>query len=148
MTPTATKLRGKFFRDEDTGRDMIEISWIGEGTTLIRKVTPEDVKMFPREWEHHERGTGELEIKGTPLVEVPGIDKALAMGLRLKGVRTAEELAGLDEAAAKGLGMGIYTFSKAAKNLLAAKRLEAMEALQADAPRRGRPPKSDEHQAA
>ena len=69
---------------------------------------------------------------------VPGIDKGLAMSLRLRGVRTAEELAGLDEAAAKGLGMGIYTFGKAARNLLAAKKLEALEALQAEAPRRRR----------
>ena len=69
---------------------------------------------------------------------MPGIDKGLAMALRLKGVRTAEELAGLDEAAAKGLGMGIYTFGKAARNLLAAKKLEALEALQAEAPNRRR----------
>lgn len=135
---TPSKLRAKFFKDDDTKLDMVEISWIGEGQTLIRKATPQDVARFPLEWQAHEAGKGEIEIKGTPLTEVPGIDKGLAMALRLKGVRTAEELAGLDEAAAKGLGMGIYTFGKAARNLLAAKKLEALEALQAEAPKRRR----------
>jgi hypothetical protein len=135
---TPTKLRAKFFKDDDTGLDMLEISWIGEGQTLIRKVTPEDVAKFPLEWQAHENGKGEVEIKGTSLLEVPGIDKGMAMALRLKGVRTAEELAGLDEASAKSLGMGVFTFGKAARNLLAAKRLEALEALQAEAPKRRR----------
>lgn len=138
-----SRLRAKFFKDEDTAKDMIQISWVGEATSLIRKVTPADVNRFPSEWAAYESGQSEVEVVGTPLTEVPGIDKNLAMGLRLKGVRTVEELAALDEAASKGLGMGIFTFSKSARNLLAARELEAMKAMQAEAPRRGRPPKTE-----
>lgn len=129
------KLRAKFFRDE--GRDYIEISIIGDPNTVIRKVTPEDVHRFPRDWEAHQTGNEDI-IGGIPLTEVPGVDKNAALGLRLKGVRNAEELAGLDEAAAKGLGMGGLPFWNAAKNLVKLRQLEAMQSAIAEAPKRSR----------
>lgn len=141
------KLRGKFFKDDVTGRDMIEIRIVGDPSTLISKVQPEHVVKFAREWEAYQQGNTEVDVGGTPLTEVPGIDRNLAMALKLKGVRNAEELAALDEAGSKNLGMGILTASKAAKNLVRMKELEAMQALMAEAPRRGRPPnppKSDD----
>jgi predicted RecB family nuclease len=70
---------------------------------------------------------------------VPGIDKDKAMQLKLKGVRTAEELAALDDAACNAVGMGTLTFRKIARLLLQTKKLEA----EAEMPRRGRPPKTD-----
>ena len=126
-----SKLRAKFFKDDDNSQDYVEITIIGDPNTLIRKVKPEDVSRFPREWESYRAGTPEPIVGGTPLTEIPGVDKGLSLALKLKGVRNAEELCALDEAALKGLGMNMITFQKAAKNLVAAKRLEVLEALQA-----------------
>lgn len=143
-----SKLRAKFFKDDTTNADMVEITMIGDPNTLIERVTPKRVAQFPQDWAAYEQGKGEVEVIGTPLLDVPGVSRDMAMGLKLKGVRTAEELAALDEAASKALGMGIYTMSKIARNMLAAKRLDALEAQAAEAPRRGRPPKAETHEAA
>ena len=128
------KLRAKFFKD-DASRAYVEITIVGDPNSVIRKVTPEDSHRFPREWAAFEQGNDELPINGTPLSEVPGVDRDASLNLRLKGVRTAEELAGLDEGAAKALGMGGLTFWKAAKNLI---RLKELEAAAAERPRRRR----------
>jgi hypothetical protein len=146
------KLRANFFKDVDGKQDLIEIVIIGDPNTLIKKVAPEHVKTFPREWEAYQSGQTEIKVEGTPLTEVPGIDRNLALALKLKGVRTAEELAALDEAAATGLGMNMRTFVSSAKNLVKIKAYEKQEAAQAamlaaveeDKPRRGRPPKVEE----
>lgn len=146
------KLRANFFKDVDGKQDLIEIVIIGDPNTLIKKVAPEHVKTFPREWEAYQSGQTEIKVEGTPLTEVPGIDRNLALALKLKGVRTAEELAALDEAAAVSLGMNMRTFVSSAKNLVKVKAYEKQEAAQAamlaaaeeDKPRRGRPPKATE----
>jgi hypothetical protein len=138
-----TKLRPKFFKGE-TGRDYIEISIVGDPNTVLRKVTAEDTVRFAKEWAAYSAGNTEIDVGGTPLTEVPGVDHNVALGYRLKGVRNAEELAGLDELAAKSLGMGGLASWQAAKQLLRIRELEAMQALIAEAPRRGRPPKVDE----
>jgi hypothetical protein len=150
MKEPVNKLRAKFFRDEEANRDMIEIKIIGDPNTLIRKVSPQDVERWPNEWSGYQAGKAEIEVKGTSLMEVPGIDKGRALAFKLQGVRTAEELAGLDEAAAKGLGLGTWTLVRVAKAFLAERRLEALEAMAADAPKRGpgRPPKTDQPEAA
>jgi hypothetical protein len=118
-------------------------------------VTPDVAAKFPREWESYQSSNESIAIPGTPLTEVPGVDRNAAANLKMQGVRVAEELAALDEAHAKALGLGGITFWKAAKNLIKLKQLEAMqsvmEAHQAkvaapveDEPkRRGRPPKVD-----
>ncbi len=142
------KLRATFFKDDVTGRDMVVVKIIGDTSTSIRKVTPEDIMKFPRDWENYQAGNKEVDVGGTALTEVPGVDRNLALALKLKGVRNAEELAALDEAAAKGLGMGIYTMSRTARLLIAAKRTEALDAVVQEAPRRGRPPKTEQPEAA
>lgn len=141
ITDLPTKVRAKFFKD-DKGRDYIEINIVGDTNSVLRKVTPEDTLRFAREWEAFNAGSGEIEVSGTPLTDVPGIDQSMSLSLRLKGVRTAEELAGLDETAAKALGMGVLTLWQSAKQTLRLRELEAMQALVAQEPkRRGRPPK-------
>lgn len=137
-----SKVRAKFFKGE-TGLDYVELSIIGDPNTVIRKVGPADTVRFPKEWEAYSAGNGELPVEGTPLTDIPGIDANVSLGLRLKGVRTAEELAGLDEGAAKALGMGMWTFCQNARNMLKLREMEAMQEMVAAAPRRGRPPKSD-----
>jgi hypothetical protein len=141
-----SKLRCKFFRDGD--RDYAEVVIIGDPNTLIQKVDEWHVKTFPREWEAYQRDAGEVEVKGTPLTEVPGIDRNAALALKLKGVRVAEELAALDDGAAQGLGMGMMTFIKSARLLLKAKAAEAQLEVIAAAEQikrgPGRPPKVEQ----
>jgi hypothetical protein len=140
-----SKLRVKFFKDE--GRDYAETTIIGDPNTLIEKVNEWHVKTFPREWEAYQRDGGEVHVQGTPLTEVPGIDRNVALSLKLKGVRVAEELAALDDGAAQGLGMGMMTFIKSARLLMKAKAAEAQLEVIAAAEQikrgPGRPPKAD-----
>jgi hypothetical protein len=140
-----SKLRVKFFKDG--GRDYAETTIIGDPNTLIEKVNEWHVKTFPREWEAFQRDGGEVHVQGTPLTEVPGIDRNVALSLKLKGVRVAEELAALDDGAAQGLGMGMQTFIKAAKLLMKAKaaeaQLEVIAAAETIKRGPGRPPKVD-----
>lgn len=143
------KLRANFFKDVDGKQDLVEIVIIGDPNTLIKKVTPDHVRRFSREWEAFQAGQTEVHVEGIPLTEVPGIDRSAALALKLKGVRTAEELAALDEAAATGLGMNMRTFVNSAKNLVKLRNLEKMQAVEEklkaidteEKPRRGRPPR-------
>jgi hypothetical protein len=144
-----SKLRVKFFKDE--GRDYAETTIIGDPNTLIEKVNEWHVKTFPREWEAYQRDGGEVHVQGTPLTEVPGIDRNVALSLKLKGVRVAEELAALDDGAAQGLGMGMMTFIKSARLLMKAKAAEAQLEVIAAAEQikrgPGRPPKTEQPSA-
>jgi len=150
MQTTDAKLRANFFKDVDGKQDLIEIVIIGDPNTLIKKVTTEHVCRFPREWEAYQSGQSEVKVEGTPLTDVPGVDRTAALAMKLKGVRTAEELAALDEAAATGMGMNMRTFVKAAKNLVqlrefekAREREDKLKALDEDKPRRGRTPRAE-----
>lgn len=154
---TPSLLRAEFFKDVDGQRDMVELKIVGDPNTLIKKVTPELAGRFPREWEAYQAKNEVIHVEGTSLLEVPGVDRNAAATLRMHGVRTAEELAALDEAQARALGLGGLTFWKAAKNLIKLQRLEKMEALM-NAPvpesssfnsayekrKPGRPPKTEE----
>lgn len=127
------KTRAQFYKDEFTGRDMVKIWAVGDLGDLHQKVRPDHTIRFPAEWAAYEAGKGEVEVIGTPLSEVPGVDRHLAIALKLKNVRTAEELAGLDDAAAQTLALNGRALIQAAKHLLAAKRLEELESLTAPA---------------
>lgn len=142
MADLPSKVRAKFFKGE-SGRDYVEISIVGDPNTVIRKVTPADTEHYAKEWDAYNANGGELPVVGTPLTEVPGIDANAAVGLRLKGVRTVEELAGLDEAAAKSLGMGGLTFWNTAKQLIRIRELEALQAAVEAAPKRSRKPEAE-----
>lgn len=128
-----------FFRSED--RDMVEITVIGDKNSFITKVDDSHKRRFPLEWDAFENGDGKVDYGGTPLTEVEGIDAGFAASLALKGIHNAEGLAGLNDAAAKALGMGIVTLRKKAQALLAADKAPATAE---DKPRRGRPPKQAE----
>lgn len=137
--PVANKVRGKFYKGDD-GRDYVHITILGDPCDVIHKVRPEHTMQFAAEWAAYQAGEAEVQVDGTPLTDVPGIDKNMALAYRLKGIRTADELAALDEAAAQSLGLGGLTFWKSANLLMKVKKAEALEALAAERPRRGRPP--------
>ena len=124
-----------FFKS-DEGRDFVEISMIGDPCTWIGKVRPDHVQRFPTDWAAYQAGSEQIDVGGTPITEVPGVDKNLALAYRLKGIRNAEELAALDEAAAQSLGLGGLACWKASKLLMQAKRAEALEATLAERTKR------------
>lgn len=157
---TPSPLRASFYKDPDGKRDLVEIRVVGDPNTIVQKVTPDHISQFPREWEAYQarlHRDEEPEVYGTSLLEIPGVDRVAAARLKMFDVRSVEELAALDEAAVKRLGLGGLTFWKSAKMLLKAKQAEKLEALMAKhdepepvaapAPRRGRPPKTTEDAA-
>lgn len=111
-----SNLRAKFWNERNS--DWIEIKIIGDDSTVIRKVQPQDKKNFEAEWRAF-KGSEEVEVKGTPLTDVKGIGEALAEKLIHNGIRTAEELAETpDGALPKAVGMGAYSIRKEAKKLI------------------------------
>lgn len=131
-----SNVNANFFKSE--GRDMVEITVIGDKNSFITKVDESHKQRFPLEWEAFESGDGKVDYGGTPLTDLEGIDAAFAASLALKGIHNAEGLAGLSDAAAKALGMGIVTLRKKAQALVAADKAPASAD---DKPRRGRPAK-------
>jgi len=123
--------RAWFFLDPDGKTHRVEITTVGDPNTSIQKVTPDHIARWPREWAEFQTGNTSIEVPGTNLLEVPGIDRVAAMRLKLKGVRVVEELANLNDAAASSLGMGGITMRDSAKQLLELRRLQKLEALMA-----------------
>ena len=125
-----SRLRAEFYWDEDRNGEYCTISIVGDPSNLIKKVTPEVIAQFPREYELYQKTSGNVDrdIGGTPLREVPGVDRDAAAVLRHEGVRNAEELAGLDEQTARELKLiGSHEMWKAANLLLEAKKNKAHE---------------------
>lgn len=132
--------RPNFFHDGT--RDMVEIVSITDTkSTVIKKVTPEVIKQFPREWEAYKEKRPSDDIGGTPLSDVPGLDRNLILTLSLRGIRNAEELAALPDSMCLQIGLGTLNASRTARLLLKANAADAA----ADTPKRGpgRPRKDD-----
>lgn len=129
------KVRAHFFKDG--ARDMVELKIVGDPNTLIRKVKPVDLDQYKTEWAAYQGGQESVDVGGTPLTDVPGITRETATLLRLKGVRNVEELATLDDAAVKAVGMQGLAWRRTAKLLLQEKELEELKA-ERDARRRPR----------
>lgn len=126
-TNTRSNLRAEFYRDGKS--DYISIGIIGDPNVYKGKVTPEDIRKFPREWEAYQKGRpADEEISGTPITEVPGITKQIAAQYKVNGIRTAEELAALNDMACSRVGLGALSHRKAAQLLIRAKQADALEA--------------------
>ena len=138
-------MRVNFFYDGS--RHMAEITSVTDDkATNIKKVTPEVIAQFPKDWEAYEKGLEAIDVGGTPLDEVPGLDRNSIMGLRLKGIRNAEELASLTDTMLQQMGLGFLAWGRAARNLVKLKELEAMQAVMEEAKAKrgpGRPRKDD-----
>jgi len=123
-----SNLRPVFSREN--GQDYIEISIVGDPNVFRGKVTPKDVARFPREWDAYQKGRpADEDVPGTPLTEIPGLTPNIAAQLKLKGVRTVEELAGLNDMACSQVGMGALTLRKSANLLIRARQADALEAV-------------------
>jgi len=127
--------RPTFFFDPARRCDMVEIVSITDTkATNIKKVTPEIIQAFQKEWDAYKEGRPTDDIGGTPLTEVPGLDRHSITMLSLKGIRNAEELASLSDSMAQQIGMGVLAMARTARLLINSKKLEAIE--QAAVPRR------------
>lgn len=138
----------------------------GDQTTVIEKVAkPEDMRQFPREWEAFKR-QNETGVTGTPLEQWPQITRSQVKEAKYFEIHTVEQLSEVSEVSCQKLGMGFFELRNKARAYLEAaagtasataqeaenQRLrDEMQALKAQiaslaesAPRRGRPPKSEE----
>ena len=120
------RLRATFFFDEDLGYEVCQVKIVGDPTDMMYRVKPEIINRFPKEWELYQKQAGKRDddpIDGTPIREVPGVDRDAAVVLRYNMVRTAEEFAALDEQTARGFGAGYLAMWEAAKLLVKSKTL-------------------------
>src|SRR6266576_3397047 len=83
-------------------------------TIPVNKVTDADRAEFPREYEAFKKGI-EPALVGTPIEAWPQLNRAMVTELRALGIRTVEEIAGLDDRGtqrAMGL-MGLRNLARA-----------------------------------
>jgi len=130
---TVNNLRARFFTDDLTGREMVEIGFKGNISTdtSILRVTPEHIAKFPAEYQQYKTNSPDIEIGGTPLMDLPGMIPDKMRHYKLNGIRNAEELAAISDAVCSNVGMGALTDRTIARNHLAAKQLELLQQAQA-----------------
>lgn len=112
-------VRAEFF--EDNGQTWLKAKIVGDPNTLIRKAKAEDAERWPMEWQAHQEQR-DVDVGGTPLEDVPMLNKDIILHLKVKGIRNAEELAGMSDMAAGRVGMGAIDWRKAAQNMLDAQK--------------------------
>lgn len=86
------------------GKDMIKIRFLlTPGDYMVRAIESADIEKYSNEWKAYTAIRPKAEMTGTRLSTVPGITEDIAALLGLKGVSSAEALAGLDDYAAHHL---------------------------------------------
>lgn len=115
-------LKPRFYREKDV--DYIEISMIGSKDTVCHKVKPEDMQRFPAEWAAYCDGRPVLPRKGTPLMNLPGMNESLSKKLYDGNVQTVEELAVLNEGQCGSFGHGTLTQRNNARKFIERKQAE------------------------
>jgi|TARA_R100001443_G_scaffold6620_1_gene15529 predicted flap endonuclease-1-like 5' DNA nuclease len=116
----AKNIRAKFFEEqrETTKVALVEISIIGDPSTVVLKVTEEHKEQFPDEWKAFAGGKDDVVTDGTPLTDVKGIGPKLASKLKVNGIHTAEQLAAVNDGGLEAVGMSAYTHRQSARELL------------------------------
>lgn len=141
-------MRATFFRDDVANRDMVQVDMVGEHSNIIRKVRPADVEAWPLEWKAYRDKTPDPVVEGTPLTDVPGVDRVFAGKLRFAGVRVAEELADLTDGQCNNIGFGVITARDVAKLMIAANGRKDRKASEPERRGPGRPRKDESVEAA
>mgnify|MGYP003625341950 CR=1 FL=1 len=119
-----SNVRAMFYKENKV--DYVEISIIGDPSTVVRKVTEQDKQRFKSDWDGYKKSE-DVIVEGIPLTDVKGIGKQLAKKLESNGIRTAEELA--DGALPLAVGMGGMTIRKEAQSMLSSKKQEALDRI-------------------
>lgn len=147
----------------------IRIQHPGDRNNVLEtKVTDHYKQKYAREWREFE-ARGANEVVGTPLSQWPPMTKSQVKEAEFFGVRTVEQLAAVNDNAIQKIGMGWRELRTKAQTFLGAAagnaaqsaqalenerlrgEIEALkasfEAMQADAPKRGRPRKEETAEA-
>lgn len=99
-----------------------------------RKVTEKNieelVRKFPKAWA--EFRNEEVAIDGTPVTDVPGVTKDVAIKLEFDGIRTAEDLATLTDEQCKAKGFGWTRHRDAAREMVGSTKEDKAEAVPAE----------------
>ncbi|WP_299933653.1 hypothetical protein [uncultured Pelagimonas sp.] len=100
--------------------EMVLILFAGTNNqTVRRKVLDHDRRVYRDAYAAFRNGIeGDGPIDGTPLVEWPQINRAVAETLRMRNIRTVEELANLSDHQVMDLGMGGRQLVSSAVNYL------------------------------
>lgn len=99
---------------KDSGKDFVEISFLGTKDTLIKRVTPDIMAKFRDQWNAYCDGRPMETRKGTPLTALPEITEQMADDFIHRNLHTLEELAVLTDHQCQGLGHGLITLRKKA----------------------------------
>ena len=122
-----SNVRAMFYNENKV--DYVEISIIGDPSTVVRKVTEQDKQRFKSDWDGYKKSE-DVIVEGIPLTDVKGIGKQLAKKLESNGIRTAEELAETpDGALPLAVGMGGMTIRKEAQSMLSSKKQKALDRI-------------------
>ena len=122
-----SNVRANFYNENKV--DYIEISIIGDQSTVVRKVTEQDKQRFKSDWDGYKKAE-DVVVEGMPLTDVKGIGAKLAKKLESNGIRTAEELAEMpDGALPLAVGMGGMTIRKEAQSMLNNKKQKALDRI-------------------
>jgi hypothetical protein len=117
--------KARFFREG--GRDLVELSTIGSKDTVVRKVQPQHMAQFRSDWNAYCDGQPPQRRSGTPLTDLPSLNKDKAEVYVAHNVHTLEELAELSDAQCQGLGHGTLTDREQARKLMEQRRFAAKE---------------------
>jgi hypothetical protein len=114
--------RGRFYKDEN-GRELIEISFVGQKDTVVQFVTPEHMARYKREWDAY-CDKQPLQLReGTPLSEL--FDEKSEAKYIAANIHNLEELAALDDSQCQGVGRGTLTDRQSARDKLVHVQFEA-----------------------
>ena len=114
----------RFFKD-DTGRDLVEISFVGVKDTVVKRVTPDVMATFKQEWDAYCDGRPLERRAGIPLAEI--VSEQRVEHYIARNIHNVEELAMLSDAQCQAIGHGTLTERAAAQKLLSVRRVEADE---------------------
>ena len=73
-----SNVRAMFYNENKV--DYVEISIIGDPSTVVRKVTEQDKQRFKSDWDGYKKAE-EVVVEGMPLTDVKGIGPQLAKKL-------------------------------------------------------------------
>ena len=114
--------RARFYKDEN-GRELVEISFVGQKDTVVQYVTPQHMASYKTEWDRYcDREPMQLRA-GTPLREL--FDERTEQKYVLHNVHNLEELAALSDSQCQGVGHGTMTDRETARQKLLHDQFEA-----------------------
>lgn len=122
-------LQPLFLRGEDDIDYCKIINMHDQGKNDITQVVnPSHIQRWPRLWKAYQQGRDNDPQTGTPLRDVPGMDQAMALVYRLRGIHNAEALARAEDTMLESIGMGGLAMRRNAQLLLRANEADELKA--------------------